>query len=240
MVESEAMGRRMHVWCFGHWGAPVMVFPTAAGFAHEWDRQGMVEVLAPLIDGGKIKLYCPESNVSQTLTDKETHPAVRMKRHQAYEQFILEDLVPFIRKDCGQSEISIGATGASLGAFYAANCALKQHEIFNYALCLSGRYDLTHFTDGFSNSDVYFNNPIAYLSNLEGEALEKVKANTHVTLVCGQGKWEEGCIEETHILANILEAKGINHHRDIWGQDVSHDWVWWQRQTVYHLNMMYG
>lgn len=31
----------------------------------------MVEALATLIDGGKIKLYCPESNVSQTWTDKE-------------------------------------------------------------------------------------------------------------------------------------------------------------------------
>ena len=84
------------------------------------------------------------------------------------------------------------------------------------------------------------NDMVAYVSNLEGEALERVKKNTHVTLVCGQGKWEEGCIEETHILADILEAKGINHHRDIWGHDVSHDWVWWQRQTVYHLNMMFG
>ena len=240
LVESEAMGRRMHVWCFGHWGAPVLVFPTAAGFAHEWDRQGMVEVLAPLINGGKIKLYCPESNVSQTLTDKETHPAVRMQKHLAYEKFIVEELVPFIRKDCAQDGIKIGASGASLGAFYAANCALKQPEIFHYALCLSGRYNLTHFTEGFSNSEVYFNNPIAYTSNLEGEALERVQKNTHVTLVCGQGKWEEGCIEETHILANILEAKGIKHHRDIWGHDVSHDWVWWQRQTVYHLNMTFG
>lgn len=240
LVESAAMGRRMHVWCFGHWGAPVLVFPTAAGFAHEWDRQGMVEVLAPLINGGKIKLYCPESNVSQTLTDKETHPAVRMKRHLAYEQFILEELVPFIRKDCAQDAIRIGATGASLGAFYAANSALKHPEIFHYALCLSGRYNLAHFTGGFTNSDVYFNNPIAYTSNLNGDDLERVKKNTHISLVCGQGKWEEGCIEETHMLANILDAKGIQHHRDIWGHDVSHDWIWWKRQTMYHLNMTFG
>ena len=240
LLDSAAMGRRMHVWCFGHWGTPVLVFPTAAGFAHEWDRQGMVEVLAPLINGGKIKLYCPESNVSQTLTDKETHPAARMKKHLAYEHFILKELVPAIREDCRQEEIRIAATGASLGAFYAANCALKFPETFHYALCLSGRYNLTHFTDGFSNGDVYFNNPIAYVSNMEGDALETVRNQTHVTLVCGQGKWEEGCIEETHALANILEAKGIPHHRDIWGHDVSHDWAWWQRQALFHLNQSLG
>lgn len=240
MIESSAMGRRMHVWCFGHWGAPVIIFPTAAGFAHEWDRQGMVEALAPLIQSGKIKLYCPESNVSQTLTDKETHPAVRMKRHLAYEHFILSDLVPAIRRDCNSESIRIAAAGASLGAFYAANCALKHPEIFHYALCLSGRYDLTHFTEGFSNGDVYFNNPMAYTPNLDEQALEQVQSQTHLTLVCGQGKWEEGCIEETHRLADILSAKGIPHFRDIWGHDVSHDWIWWQRQTLHHFRQTFA
>jgi len=37
---------------YGHFGPPVVVFPSAAGFAHEWDRQGMLAVLAPLVDGG--------------------------------------------------------------------------------------------------------------------------------------------------------------------------------------------
>ena len=240
LIESAAMGRRMHVWCFGHWGAPLLVFPSAAGFAHEWDRQGMTEVLAPLINGGKLKLYCPESNVSQSWTDKETHPALRVQRHLAYEAFILQELVPWIRHDCVSDDIRIATSGTSLGAYYAANFALKQPEIFHYALCMSGRYDATHFTDGFTNTDIYFNNPLAYTSNLTGEALERVKRNTHLTLVCGQGAWEEGCIEETHMLASVLNAKGISHRRDIWGHDVSHDWIWWQRQAVFHLGHAFG
>ena len=240
LVESPTMGRRMHVWCFGHFGSPILVFPSAAGFAHEWDRQGMVEVLAPLIYSGKIKLYCPESNVSQSWTDKHTHPAIRVQRHAAYEAFIMNDLVPAIREDCNSSDIRIATTGTSLGAFYAANFALKHSETFHYALCLSGRYEATGFTDGYSNLDIYFNNPLAYVSNLEGEHLEKVRAQTHLTLVCGQGAWEEGCIEETQALADVLQAKGISHYRDIWGHDVSHDWIWWQRQALLHLNKTFG
>ncbi len=240
MLESAAMGRRVHLWAFGHWGAPLLVFPSAAGFAHEWDRQGMVEVLAPLINGGRLKLYCPESNVSQTWTDRESDPRLRMQRHKAYEQFILQDLVPAIRRDCASETIRIATSGASLGAFYAANFALKQPEVFHYALCLSGRYDTAYFMGGYADADVYFNNPLAYVSNLEGEHLARVRDNTHLTLVCGQGKWEEGCIEETHALANILEAKGIPHYRDIWGHDVSHDWVWWKRQAWLHLSRTFG
>lgn len=240
LIQSAAMGRRINVWCFGHFGIPVVVFPSAAGFAHEWDVQGMVETLAPLIDGGKIKLYCPESNVSQAWTNKTEAPAVRMKAHLAYEKFVLDDLVPWIRRDCHSDTIRFATTGCSLGAFYAANMALKHPELFFYALCMSGRYKATHFTQGFSNLDVYYNNPIAYVGNLGGEALDRVCQNTFLTMVCGQGPWEEGCIEETQLLCDLFEAKGIPHRRDIWGHDVAHNWNWWQRQAWMHLNHHFG
>ena len=236
LIYSEAMGRRMNVWCFGHWGAPLLVFPSAAGFAHEWDAQGMVETLAPLIYGGKIKLYCPESNVSQAWTKKDEHPAIRVKSHLAYETFIMEDLVPAIYKDCNSESLPIAVSGASLGAFYAANFALKHPKTFNYALCLSGRYQATNFTKGYTNADIYFNDPIAYVPGMDGEVLEDVQKNTHLTLVCGQGAYEEGCIEETQALADILEHKDIPCHRHIWGHDVSHDWTWWRRQAWFHLS----
>ena len=52
MLPSAAMGRNVHLWTYGHFGAPVIVFPTAAGFAHEWQAQGMIDVLAPLLAAG--------------------------------------------------------------------------------------------------------------------------------------------------------------------------------------------
>lgn len=229
------MGRPIHIWCFGHWGAPVLAFPTAAGFAHEWDRQSMVEALGGLIEAGKIKLYCPESNVAEAWTRRETDPAWRLSRHRAYERFVIENLVPWIRRDCRSDEVRIATTGASLGAFYAANFALKYPETFHYALCMSGRYDMAHFAGGHFSSELYFNNPLAYVANLDGPALGRVRENTHLTLVCGQGAYEEGCIDETHALADLLEHKGISHQRDIWGRDVRHDWPWWRRQALYHL-----
>ncbi len=240
LIQSAAMGRRMNVWCFGHFGTPLLVFPSAAGFAHEWDVQGMVETLAPLIEGGRLKLYCPESNVSQAWTNKTEPPQIRMQAHAAYERFILDDMVPAIRRDCNSTSIRIATSGASLGAFYAANFTLKNPEIFFYALCLSGRYKATHFTGGYSSLDVYYNDPIAYVSNLNGEHLERIQQHTFLSMVCGQGPWEEGCIDETRLLCNLFEAKGIPHHRDIWGHDVAHDWNWWRRQAWFHLANRFG
>lgn len=234
------MGRDVHLWTYGQFGLPVIVFPTAAGFAHEWQAQGMVDALGPLLNGARIKLYCPESNVSEAWTRKDNAPAYRIQRHIAYERFVLDTLVPFIRQDCGASAIPIGVAGASLGGMYAATFALKHPDTFRHALCMSGRYEARNFTNGYDSPDVYYNNPLAFVPNLTGTALEHVRRNTHVTLVCGRGKWEEGCIEETIALAGVLRRQEIPHECDLWGHDVAHDWVWWRRQAVYHFTRRYG
>jgi len=235
LIPSRALGREVPLWRYGHFGAPLLVFPSAAGMAHEWDAHGMIDELGDWLEAGKLKLYCTESNVAQAWTRKDEDPARRIKYHLAYEQYIAHELTRFIRADCESSDIPIAVTGTSMGAYYAANFALKFPETFRYALCLSGRYDITWLTDGFTNEDIYFCNPMAYLPGLDGEHLERVRDNTHLTLVCGQGRWEDGNIEETEALADMLEAKGISHLRDLWGHDVSHEWTWWKRQTRFHL-----
>lgn len=238
-IPSPQLGRPVHMWRFGWYGKPVLVFPSAAGFAHEWKSQGMVDVLAPLIGGGRIKLYCPESNVAAAWTRKDEHPALKIRHHLAYERFVMDTLVPQIRNDCRSPDMRIAVTGCSLGGLYAALFALKYPETFDFALCMSGRYWSPTFLDGFQNQDVYFNNPLAFAPNLHGAELERIRRNTFLTMVCGQGKWEEGCIEETQALCDVFESKGIPHQRDIWGRDVKHDWEWWKRQALFHFSQRY-
>jgi esterase/lipase superfamily enzyme len=240
LVTSESMGRSCHLWRYGHWGQPLLVFPSAAGFAHEWDAQGMIEALSPLIQGGRLKLYCTESNVAEAFTRRERDPSWRIARHQAFERYVTHELAAFIRADCRAEAIPIAVAGCSLGAYYAVNLALKHPETFRWALGMSGRYDIRHFLDGLSSPEVYFNNPLAYVRNLEGEALERVRRHTFLQLVCGQGAYEEGCIEETHALGDLLAAKAIPSHKDIWGHDVRHDWDWWRRQAVVHLSKRFA
>jgi esterase/lipase superfamily enzyme len=235
LLDSPALGRKVHLWAYGHFGPPVLAFPSAAGFAHEWDKQGMIDVLAPLIRAGKMKLYCPESNVSEVWTTKDAPLAQRMAKHRAYEQFVLDTLVPFIREDCRWPSAPITALGCSLGGTYAALFALKQPETFRQVLSMSGRYLMTALTGGESHSELYFNSPLHFVPGLQGEHLDRVRKNTHLTLVCGRGMWEEGCIEETIALGELLQHKQIPSQADIWGRDSRHDWDWWQKQVAVHL-----
>ncbi len=237
LLDSPALGRRAHVWCFGDVGTPVVVFPSNAGVAHEWQQSGMVDALGPLLAAGRIKLYCPESNVSQTFSGEGPVDA-RMQGHQRYEQFVLDTLVPFIRQDCRSPDARLLATGCSMGALFSSLFALKFPEVFSGALCLSGRYRGTRIIGDQWSESLYFNDPLAFVPNLEGPALERVRRQTHLTLVVGQGPFENGCIPETLELGGWLRRKGIPSHVGLWGHDSRHDYSWWRRQASHYLRQL--
>ncbi len=238
LLDSPALGRRVHLWTFGEVGRPLVVFPSNAGVAHEWRESGMIDALAPLLSRGRLKIYCPESNVSRSFSGTGSMTQ-RMAHHAAYESFVLHTLVPFIREDCHMPRAELVATGCSVGALYSAIFVLKHPEIFSRALCLSGRYRTSVFFGGSSNADVYLNDPLAFVPNLRGAALDRVRHRAHLTVVVGRGAHEQGCIPETAELGAVLKRKHIPHHLAFWGRDSSHTYPWWQRQARHYLTQMF-
>lgn len=238
--DNNFMGREFYMWSYGHYGKPIFVFPSSAGMAHEWESEGMVEMLEPLINEGKLKLYCVESNVAETWNNKHSHPADFIKKHQAYEEFIINNIVPFIYQDCGGNELPLMTTGVSLGAFYAINHTLKYPHIFTQCIAMSGRYEISSFCHGFMNEDLYFNNPLAYLAQMEGEPLQNIQSNTEIILTCGRGSWEGKCLDETIALGEMLQQKGIRSTTDIWGYESAHDWDWWKAHFAKHFPEFYA
>lgn len=240
-IYSPALNRDVELLAYGHFGAPVIAFPSGGGRFFDFEDNGMIESVAHLIEGGKIKIYCPDGIDRESWLNDWSDPYWRGVHHGAYEDFIMRNLVPTIRFDCKDDHIRIALAGCSLGAFHAANFTLKFPHIFHYGLCMSGRYDLETIMGQASGADtVYFNNPMAYVANLHGETLDYVRHNTHVALVCGQGAWEGKCLSETHRLADLLAQKGVSHERDIWGDDVEHHWYWWRKQIAHHLGKTFG
>jgi esterase/lipase superfamily enzyme len=237
LLDSPALGRKVHLWAFGEVGQPLIVFPSNAGVAHEWQKGGMIDALAPLLRDRRLKIYCPESNVSRSFSG-EGSLAERMAHHRAYERFVLETLIPFIRRDCGQSQVRMLASGCSMGALYSSIFTLKHPEHFKGALCLSGRYRAASFGRGDYNDDLYFNDPLAFVPNLAGHELERVRRQVHLTLVVGRGRFEDGCIPETLEMGGALRDKGIPHHLAVWGHDSRHDYPWWQRQVRHYLHQL--
>jgi esterase/lipase superfamily enzyme len=128
-------------------------------------------------------------------------------------------------------------TGASFGAFHAANFAFRRADLFPLAICQSGVYDAGQLGWGERGDAVYFNSPMDYVANLHGDHLEWLRGRLWLLLVCGQGQWEDttGALESTRAFDHLLSEKGIRHETDLWGHDVPHDWPSWRAQLAHHL-----
>jgi esterase/lipase superfamily enzyme len=220
---------------YGHWGRPVVAFPAERGTAYEFAEHGMLDAMGDLLEAGRIKLYCVDANDGASWSAGELPLEERARRHGGYEEWIFEEVMPFVQADTGGDAIALGV---SLGAFHALNFALKRADLFPLALCLSGNYDPTAWHGwGERGEAVYFNNPVDYVPNLHGDHLDWLRERLSVLLVCGQGQWEDttGALDSTRRMAGLLGAKGIRCELDLWGYDVPHDWPSWRNQVAHHL-----
>ncbi|HSS67068.1 MAG TPA: esterase [Nocardioidaceae bacterium] len=229
---------RLGVIAYGHYGRPVLVFPSEAGRAWDFENNGMLEEIRYLIDDGRCKLYCVDSLDAWSWSDSSIPIEERAIRHSTYTRWLVEAAVPWVMGDTeGGSDLM--ALGCSLGAYHAVHFALQRADLVPLALGFSGNYDVSTWRAWGDRGDAsYFANPADYVGNLHGDHLEWLQRRVSILLICGQGAWEThptGSLPSTLELAAMLDEKGIKCELDLWGDDVSHDWPWWRRQLARHL-----
>jgi esterase/lipase superfamily enzyme len=237
---SPAIGTAGTVVGYGHWGRPILAFPTERGSARDFAQHGMVAAVEDLIEAGRVKLYCVDSNDGSSWAARDLPLEERARRHGAYESWIVEQVVPHIAADSGGAA-DIVTTGCSMGAYHALNFAVKRADLFPRAMCFSGNYDPTDWHGwGERGDQTYFNNPADYLGHLGGDHLDWLRSRLSVLLVCGQGQWEDttGSLRSTKQIAALLSDRGIPHELDLWGHDVPHDWPSWRAQFAHHLRRL--
>ncbi len=54
---SPALQKEMPIASYGHFGFAVLLMPTAAADYLEYERFQMMDVLRPLIDAGKLRIF---------------------------------------------------------------------------------------------------------------------------------------------------------------------------------------
>src|ERR1700722_15281843 len=127
---------------YGHYGRPILVFPSEQGRAGDFEVNGMIGAVSDLIDSGRVKLYCVDSADGYTWSDRSVPVEERARRHGEYEAWILGRVGPGIAGGCGRPP-EVATLGCSLGAYHAANFVLKHAGVFPLGLCFSGNYDPT-------------------------------------------------------------------------------------------------
>ena len=231
---STHLEQTLTVVRWGHFGTPVLLFPTAGGDAEECERFLMLQVLAPLLEAGRIKVYSCDSIAGRTWTSRLGDGRYRARVQTLFDRFVADELVGAIRKDCSDPTIEIVTAGASIGAFNAVATLCRHPDAFKAAIGMSGTYDLTRWLDGEWSDDFYFSSPLHYLPGLgEGEQLSRLRQR-FVLLATGEGQWEAPA--ESWQMANLLGSKGIPNRVDPWGPDYDHNWPTWRAMLPRYLD----
>jgi esterase/lipase superfamily enzyme len=229
---SPRVGQHITLARWGHWGRPVLVFPTAGGDAWEIEHAGLIGALGGLIEGGRIKVYSVDSVAGRAWLGR-ADPLHSSWLQNAFDAMVADEVVPAIRADCRADDIGIVAAGASIGAFNAVASLCRHPDLFVAAVGMSGTYDLRPWLDGAWSDDFYFASPMEFLPNLgDGHQLH-VLQHRFVVLTTGQGPWEDP--GETWRMAHVLGMKGIPNRVDLWGPEWEHDWPTWHAMLPQYL-----
>jgi esterase/lipase superfamily enzyme len=230
---SNNLGREMPLVAYGHAGFPLLMFPTAAADYLEYERFLLVDAIKEHIEAGRVRAYSINSVNRYSLLNDQASPREKAELLTRYDRYILEEVLPLIRNECGNDARPI-TTGASLGAFLSANAYFRHPDLFRGVIAMSGSYDIRSYLKGYTDDNVYFNNPADYLRNLNDDYhLPILRRADSIYIVSGQGAYEAP--ERSRDLSNILNSKGIPHYLELWGHDVNHDWPWWRRMLPYYL-----
>lgn len=232
---SPRLGMEMPIVAYGHAGYPLLMLPTAAADFLEYERFHLVDSIRHLVDAGRVRAYSVNSVNRYSLLNDQASPPVKAELLARFNGYLTEEVLPFIKNDAGDAAARPLVMGVSLGATLAANAYFRRPDLFGGLLAIAGSYDIRNYFDGYHDENVYFNNPAAYLPNLNDDhflpALRQAQA---IYIVTGQGRWEAP--DRSRQLSDILRAKGVPHHLDLWGHDVDHDWPWWRKMLPFYLD----
>ena len=226
---SPALGREMELLVFGHAGARALVFPTSMGRFYQWEDFGMVGALSGELEAGHFQLFCVDTVDGESWYADAIPPADRARRHVQYDRYLLNEVLPFSKRR--NSEPYLITAGASFGAYHAVNFAFRHPDLVDRTIGMSGLYDIARFVRGYSNDDVYFNNPSAYLAG-ESDPI-RLRLLRHIDIILAVGR-DDPSYGNNEYLSGLLWSKDVWHAFRTW-EGWAHDWPWWRRMIQLYI-----
>ncbi|MBD5655040.1 MAG: esterase family protein [Candidatus Eremiobacteraeota bacterium] len=223
---SPALERDMELLRFGRSGYPVVTFPTSMGRFFQYEDTGLVGRLEEKIERGDLQLVCVDSVDAESWYNEAAPPVERGRRHERYDAYIRDEIVPYAQ-ECGNHD-AVGVFGCSFGAYHAANFAGRHPDVVSKAVCFSGVYDVSRFTDGYWDDTDYYNSPAAYIANMNAAWVHRLRG---VEWIIATGEYDALAPDNRNFDA-VLTRKGIPHHTEIWPGVNGHDWEFWNDAVV--------
>ncbi len=226
---SPSLDKDMELLIFGHAGARLLVFPTSMGKFYEWEDRSMVGALAEHLEQGWLQMICVDSVDEESWYARWKRPADRAWRQIQYDNYLLNEVLPLTRQ-LNDNPFLITA-GASFGAYHAINFAFRHPHLVGRTIGLSGVYDISRWTDGYSDDNVYFNNPVSYIPNEHDWGRMAALQRMDIIFVTGS---DDPLRNSTEEMASILWRKEIGNALRTW-DGWAHDWPWWKQMITHYI-----
>lgn len=228
--KSPSLGRQMEMNIFGTSGTPVIIFPSEEGGRDEWDEAGIMSSLDEQISEGYNQFFCLDSVADESLLNKSAEPKHRIGRQIQYEQYLIDEVIPFIRKSNNNPYLIF--SGAFLGAYYALLFALKYPGKVDKVIGISGTYDIKPYLDGYYDENVYFNNPVDFIPNLNDPKILKNVSEVDIRLLSYSNDPQK---RESERISDSLWLKNVDHNFYVWDEVISEPWNLVDSMFIEHL-----
>ena len=230
---SPSLDKEMPIATYGDFGFALLLIPTAAADYLEYERFQLIDTLQPFIDSGKVKVFSVNSINNESWMNNNMAGEHKAIRHNQFNKYIFDEVVPHI-KNATSWDTPIITCGASFGALHSMNLFLKRPDLINGVIAMSGVYDLSEYTKGYWDDQVYFNSPLHYIPYLADDwYLSNIRRSHHIHILSGEGEYEDP--NASREFARVLYDKGINYELDIWGHDMRHDWPTWRAMLPHYI-----
>jgi esterase/lipase superfamily enzyme len=226
---SERLGRDMEVLLFGHSGEPVVLLPTSKGRFFQAEDFGLIGAIADRIQSGRYLVVCADSVDEESWFNKSIHPHDRVARHAAYEQYLLNEVVPLAMSRSTGGRLTLA--GCSFGGFHTYNIGLRNPHVFRRLLSMGGKFETEDFLDGHHDESVYFHSSTRWLPGVSDGAQLAALRKVEMILAVGE---HDFCRPSNEHMSHLLWSKDIHNHLAIWGGE-THDWPGWRKMIAQYL-----
>src|SRR2546421_5072580 len=139
---SPNLNKEMELLLFGTGGRPVIAFPTSMGRFYQNEDFSLIGTLADRLDHEALQLVCVDSIDNESWYNRSIPLGARAERHNQYEQYLIQEVLPFFRQRNGRVDNELNMTGASFGAYHAVNFGFRHPDIVRRIVAMSGAYSL--------------------------------------------------------------------------------------------------
>ena len=89
-----------------------------------YERHGLIDAIGDFIDAGRVKVFCVGSNNHESFLNSSAHPFHRSWRQRMFDEYIRDEVIPFVHSSCQTPGIPIATIGR-----VARRLSRRQHAL---------------------------------------------------------------------------------------------------------------